>query len=399
MTTRAPSGRSFEDLLLDELLAVQEDLQRAEAKPEKRLLSRTVGAHLRLSPRAGPGFGPPPRRSAPRGRWRAVVVVAGLSAVIVAAALVMANLPSSGQRVTIRPAAQGTLAPGTIIVAQQGGTVCTYGADAAGDAAPQTTISSGMTEPMTLAFDHSGDLWVADENSNKLLEFTKAVLAKPNPKPSVTISPGVNVLNPYGMAFDRAGDLWLVNNGFGTVLEFTRAQLARSGSPAPVKTISGSYFNSPVGAAFDSSGDLWVANTNRLVEFDPKELAKAHPSPSLTISANGSSIDGANPVHFDHSGNLWVGDWNNDSIVEFKKSQLAKSGDPVPAVTISGHSISGPYMAFDPAGDMWVSNWGNSTMVEFAKSQLAHSGDPVPVRTVSGPKTQMGSPTYLLVEP
>jgi hypothetical protein len=75
------------------------------------------------------------------------------------------------------------------------------------------------------------------------------------------------------------------------------------------------------------------------------------------------------------------------------------SGDPVPAVTISGDSISGPYMAFDPAGDMWVPNWSSSTMVEFAKSQLARSGDPVPVRTVSGEKTEMGSPTYLLVEP
>ena len=138
-----------------------------------------------------------------------------------------------GQSVTIRPAAQGGLPPGTVVVAEGGGGVDTYAPGSGGDAVPGGSFTNAaLPSPVTLAFDPSGDLWVADASTSNLVEFAKAELAKPNPAASVIISPPSEG-NPFGMAFDQAGDLWVVNNSGGDIIEFTHSQLARSGSPAP----------------------------------------------------------------------------------------------------------------------------------------------------------------------
>ena len=148
-----------------------------------------------------------------------------------------------------------------------------------------------------------------------------------------------------------------------------------------------------------------------MVEFSKAELAKPDPAPTVTLASYRGSLNYPTAIVFDASGNLWVGDWNTENysaatlgrLVEFTKSQLAKSGDPAPTVSISpdrsGQSIEGPLLAFDPAGDLWNANYYNNRVVEFAKGQLAKSGDPTPVRTIAGPKTGLNSPTYILVEP
>jgi sugar lactone lactonase YvrE len=416
MKMRTPSGRSFEDALLAELLAVHGELQRARSTPQRRAPSREAGRRHRVLGRLRPGDGPGGTGSGPKERWRAVVVVAGLAAAIVVGALVVGSLRSAGQRVTIRPAAQSSLPPGTVLVSQGGttyarsrpgtsvrglGAVTAYAPAVAGNAEPVANFTKGMRGPVTLAFSPSGDLWVANSNGS-LLEFTRADLTKSNPSPNVTISGPVGVLHPYGLAFDPSGDLWVVNSRAGTVIEYTRAQLAKSGSRTPHTTISASYLHSPVGAAFDSSGDLWVANTNFLVEFNEHELAKPNPAPSVTISS--ASLDAPNPITFDASGDLWAANWTNHRLVEFTKRQLAKSGAPVAAVSISpvsfqgNTSIDGPdALAVDASGDLWVDNYSNNTVVEFAKDQLAKSGSPVPVRTMAGPKTRMNHPTFVVI--
>ena len=413
-TPGAPSPESFEDALLAELLAVHEELQRARPRLSSPKGARPEPRMSRHYPRrrARAGVAPPGSGSGVKTGRRVVLGVLAISAVIVPGAVALTNLRNPGQRVTIRPATQGGLPSGTVVVAEQGGGVGTYGPGSAGDAVPGGTFINAMNSPVTLAFDPSGDLWVANAGSNNLVEFAKAELAKPDPLASVIISPP-SAGNLFGMAFDRAGDLWVVNNLSNDVVEFTHSQLLRSGSPTPHATISSKYFNYPGGDVFDSSGDLWVANasSNNVVEFSKAELAKPDPAPTVTLASYRGSLNYPTAIVFDASGNLWVGDWNTENysaatlgrLVEFTKSQLAKSGDPAPTVSISpdrsGQSIEGPLLAFDPAGDLWNANYYNNRVVEFAKGQLAKSGDPTPVRTIAGPKTGLNSPTYILVEP
>jgi sugar lactone lactonase YvrE len=437
MTTHAPSQRSFEDALLAELLAVQGELlregtkppQRAGAGTEKRAVPREGGPRRRLPGRPGRGYG----RGGTGERWRAIVAVAGLCAAIVAAALVVANLRAAGQRITIRPAAQGALPAGTILVAQGGttyaqnvgnngccyvnqpyegtsvralGAVTAYAAAATGNAAPVATFTKEVRGPATMAFSPSGDLWVADD-TGRLVEFTRAQLTKANPSPSVTISLPIPLVHAWGLAFDHAGDLWVVNST-GGAFEYTRAQLARSGFPTPHTTILQQYLNSPVGAAFDPSGDLWVANApDLLFEFSPHDLAGSNPTPSVRISS--ASLDNPYSVVSDASGDLWVGNSSNPEVAEFTRSQLAKSGHIAAHVVISPTSrdqLSGwpSGLAVDSSGNLWVDvsdvgNNGRPGVVELAKDQLAKSGSPVPARVIAGTKTRMNFPNSLVLIP
>ena len=106
-----------------------------------------------------------------------------------------------------------------------------------------------------------------------------------------------------------------------------------TGNVRPVLVITNGIMG-PSGLIFDSSGDLWVANNsnyNNVVEYSKAERTRASPAPTVTISQSGS---GAMGLAFDSSGDLWVTK-NNFTVVEFTKAQLAKSGSPVPQVTIS----------------------------------------------------------------
>jgi ligand-binding sensor domain-containing protein len=319
----------------------------------------------------------------------------------------------------------GPFAPGSVVVSQGGtifggtntgsgvelnGDVDVYPPHANGDVAPESSFTNGSFGPTTMAFDPSGNLWVANENTSDLFELTKGQLAMPNPVPAVTIFAESGALaNPFGMAFDPSGNLWVVSNAWSKVYEYTKSQLASSAAPTPAATIS-DFPVAPLSDAFDASGDLWVSTDTSVVEFSKADLTTTDPAPTVTISSSG----GAQLV-FDSSGDLWIvtgggpycfGTPCTNEVLEFTKGQLSTSGSPTPAVTISSTkagptgSIYGPYsLAFTSSGDLWVENFDGNTIVEFGKQQLSTSGSPTPVRTIVGPDTGMNSPSYVVIEP
>jgi sugar lactone lactonase YvrE len=339
-----------------------------------------------------------------------------------ASAVLVAPTAASAAHSGARP-----FAPGSVVVTQGGtifggtnagrgvelnGDVDAYAPNSGGDVAPQASFTHGTYGPTTMVFDPSGDLWVANENTSDLVEFTKAQLAMHNPVPAVTIFAEAGALaDPFGMAFDSSGNLWVVSNTWSRVYEYTKSQLASSGGPTPEATIS-DFPSSPIfGVAFDASGDLWVSTVNSVVEFSKAELATADPTPTVTISSSG----GAQLV-FDSRGDLWMvtgggpdcfGTPCTNEVVELTKAELSTSGSPTPAVTISSTdpgsssgSLYGPYsLAFTCAGDLWVENFNNNTTVEFDKDQLSASGSPVPARTIAGKRSGMNFPSYVVIAP
>ncbi|MGP8205075.1 MAG: hypothetical protein ACLQVK_03280 [Acidimicrobiales bacterium] len=374
--------------------------------------------------------GAPSSSRGPSARFHAAKRLVRKRGVRTAALCALVGLASSGpiapSEAFATPSGVGPFAPGSVVVSQGGtifggtntgtglelnGDVDVYPPGPSGDGAPEASFTNGMYGPTTMVFDASGDLWVANENTSDLFELTKAQLGTPDPVPAVTIFAGSGALaNPFGMAFDRSGDLWVVSNAGGKVYEYTKSQLARSGGPTPQTTLS-DFPSTPIfGVAFDASGDLWVSTVKSVVEFSKAELAKAHPTPTVTISSTG----GAQLV-FDASGDLWTvtgggpdcfGTPCTNEVVELTKAQLATSGSPRPAVVISSTksgaagSLYGPYsLAFTPSGDLWVENFNNNTTVEYGTDQLSKSASPTPVRTIAGPASGMNFPSYVVIAP
>ncbi|HUE09057.1 MAG TPA: hypothetical protein VMP41_16655 [Acidimicrobiales bacterium] len=262
-------------------------------------------------------------------------------------------------------------------------------------------------------FDAAGDLWVANFN-NTIVEYAKSTLAQSgNPVPAVVLTSdgSSSISGPSGLVFDASGDLWATNGGpgSGSVVEFTRSQLTASGSPTPAVTISsnGTNVDSPYGLAFDTTGNLWVSNYsgNTVVKFAANQLGTSGattPAVILTMPGSGLTACGPNGSAFDASGNLWVPCYKQNQVLEIAKSSLGSTGTPSPAVTLSstGNSLNQPeYATFDGSGDLWIvnSNTGTSTVVEFKADNLTSSGSPVPDVTLS--PTGVGTPTASLASP
>ena len=98
--------------------------------------------------------------------------------------------------------------------------------------------SASVTNPVALALDASGDLFVATSNSNTVLEYAPPYTSGP----IATITDGMQ--RPDGLAFDASGNLWVAMNANSTVLEY-----APPFTGAPIASISNGL-NSPTELTF-----------------------------------------------------------------------------------------------------------------------------------------------------
>jgi secreted PhoX family phosphatase len=257
--------------------------------------------------------------------------------------------------------------------------VTSYAQSDNGNAIPKVSISADIMSPQGIAFDSSGDLWVA--NVGSVVEFAKSELTTASAKPRIVIS---STDTFAGLAFDPFGDLWVDGYGNNTVVEYAKSQLTKSGSPTPKLTISGSDLSSPFGLTFDHSGDLWVGNEGSgvVIEYAKSQLTKSgSPTPKAKFSPGG-----AEAVAFDSSGNLWVA------------TGMAEAS-PTEGATLSG-SFGEPHgVAFDSAGDLWVADYTLEMVVEFTKTKPGATLSLKPRRTIIGASTKLQGPLVLAVEP
>jgi streptogramin lyase len=102
------------------------------------------------------------------------------------------------------------------------------------------------------------------------------------------------IASPLGLAFDSSGNVWVASsNG---VSEFTRQGIAVSSTPFTVGGIS-----KPLAIAVDGLGQIWVANTAGTVSVLSNTGAAV--SPSTGYSGPGSKPAG---IAIDISGSVWI---------------------------------------------------------------------------------------------
>ncbi len=219
----------------------------------------------------------------------------------------------------------------------------------------QRPPSNGLAAPLDLKFDSAGDLWVTDRVDSRIVEYVPPFIDGASPSVVIgqrflntsvasTTQSGLN--GPEAIAFDSAGNLWVTDENNNRVLEFGVASLKSNGPNAEVEigqpagpgqflanssALTASGFNAPVGLAFDSSGDLLVSDraNNRILGFKPPfsdgmsasfEIGQPEGPSQFTTNVFSLSQDSVqNPlgVSFDHLGNLWVADQANDRVLEF----------------------------------------------------------------------------------
>ena len=256
--------------------------------------------------------------------------------------------------------------------------------------------------------------------------------------------------NPIAVALDSAGDLFIVdssNNRIQEVAAASGSQYGQSMTADDIYTVAGSssgalghsgdggaatsaLLSAPGGVYVDSSGDIFIADSANNRVQDVAAASGTQWGQSMTAndvytvagSSSGSSGDsgdgGRRPLRFsnptavieDSAGNLYVADSSNNRVQEVAAATGTQWGQSVTAdeiYTIAGSSsgtsgtsgdggpatsalLSTPTgLAFDSAGDLYIADRGNNRVQEVAASrgsdwQWGQSVAPDSIYTVAG---------------
>jgi sugar lactone lactonase YvrE len=192
---------------------------------------------------------------------------------------------------------------------------------APGGATAGTFSSGGFGEPEGIAFDNSGNLFVADSLNGVIDKITSGGVETP-------FASGLN--NPDELAFNAAGDLFEDDHS-GSINEFT---------PAGVKTSFATGLIAPAGLAFNTTGDLFAEDSGN---GDIYEYTQAG---TRTTFATGL----INPVGlaFSLSGNLFAS-FNVDGATDI--DEFTPTGAKIPF--FSGIPSLAGQLAFNRAGDLF----------------------------------------------
>jgi len=213
------------------------------------------------------------------------------------------------------------------------------------------TVGSGFNHPQGLAVDGSGDVFVADYFNSAVKEIV-AVNGVVSTSSTVT-TVGSGFFTPAGVAVDGSGDVFVADTGGGYGNDVVYEIVAVNGvvnSGSTVKSV-GSGFGAPAGVAVDGSGDVFVANEGGVVN----EIVAVNGvvSSGSTVITVGSGFSYPFGVAVDASGDVFVADANNRSVKEI----VAVNG--VVSSTSTVYSLGGSYtypygVAVDGSGHVFV---------------------------------------------
>lgn len=272
------------------------------------------------------------------------------------------------------------------------------------DSARYTATQNAFNSPNGMAFDNKGDLWVADSGNNRMLEFrppfadymnASLVIGQPDFGGSWSNVSQNGFFNPLSVAFDSKGNMWVADCFSTRVLAFMQpfhngmnASLV-IGQPDFTSYSPSSDTRSmfqPNSLGLDRSDNLWVVDTsnNRVLEYDPPffdGMPAALVIGQSDFTGHGEGI-GPNsfflPVSlsFDKQGDLWIYDENN-RVLDFKPPfhngmnasiVIGQKNFTSNDFGLSQNRIGrGPdYITFDNNDNLWVSENGNNRILEFS---------------------------------
>jgi DNA-binding beta-propeller fold protein YncE len=206
---------------------------------------------------------------------------------------------------------------------------------------PATVFANtGLDNPMGLAFDRNGNLFVANAGiSNSIMKFA--------PDGTGTVFTTTGLDNPRGLAFDSSGYLYAANASGNSIWKY-----APDGTAS---VFASTGLLNPQGLAFDSVGNLYVVNAGSgggagIRKIAPDGTGTTLYSFDFNTSTSGIAIDAAN--------NLYVAKQNGNTIEKFTPGGV----DTVFADT----GLAGPLgLCFDSSGVLYAANFSGNNISTF----------------------------------
>jgi NHL repeat len=165
-----------------------------------------------------------------------------------------------------------------------------------------TTTAGALCQPQGVAVDAARNLFIADTNNHRVLEFDGGAISPFNVAPTLVVGqtdftlkacvnapPTANTLcKPAGVAVDASDNLYVLDQTNQRVLEYNNPLTTHAAQPS-AQLVFG-------------QGNSFITNF-------------CDGANSVTINA--STLCGLHAIALDASGNLWVSDSNNSRVLEF----------------------------------------------------------------------------------
>lgn len=205
-----------------------------------------------------------------------------------------------------------------------------------------TAVNTGdftLSEPMAVATDAAGNLYIADYSKPYLVKVTSNGVA-------TSLTGGFTLANASGLAVDKDGNIYVADKSNNRVVEITA-----SGNGIVINTGS-LELSSPEGVAVDTSGNIYIADT-----FNNRVVQVAANGGASVVSTGELSLGRAGGVAVDAAGDLYISDMSNGNILE-----VPATGSPfyVDLQKLPHSDITG--IAVDSYGDLFFTDYSSKTL-------------------------------------
>ncbi len=256
-----------------------------------------------------------------------------------------------------------------------------------GDGGPAT--SAQLSGPNGIALDKAGNLYIADTDNHRVRKVsppgvistiagngTGGYSGDGGPATSAELS------YPAGVAVDSAGNVYIADEDNNRIRRVTQSGVigtfagnGTQGSSGDGGPGAGAELNEPFGVAVDSAGNLYIADTfnSRIRKVTPSGVMVALAgSGTVGFSGDGGPADDAElafpwAVAVDAGGNLYIADTFNNRVRKVTPSGVITtvagdgiqgySGDEGPAARSELYTPCG--VAVNAAGNLYLADYSN----------------------------------------
>lgn len=224
-----------------------------------------------------------------------------------------------------------------------------------------TATSAEMFSPSGLAFDSSGNLYIADTGNHVIREVstsgTISTIAGDNtggytgdggPATSAELE------SPAGVAVDSSGNVYIADSGNNVIREITGGNINTIVGGTP-----GQELNDPETVLVDSSGNLYITDQNgyRVVKYSNGTLTVLAGNGFAGYSgdygpATDAELDEPSAIALDSQGYLYICDTDNSVI---RKVSPGGTIATIAGTTVNGYPASGYYGDGGPASEALLS--------------------------------------------
>ena len=210
----------------------------------------------------------------------------------------------------------------------------------------QSTVGTGLNDPRAVAVDGGGNVFIADAGSNHVFKLPWNGSSYGT---QTTVGSGLSV--PSGVVVDGIGNVYIADEGHDRVVK-----VPWTGNSYGAQTTVGSGLDAPYGVAVDGTGDVFIADTtNKRVVKEPWTGSSYG-----TQSTVGSGLSLPHAVGLDGAGDVYIADFGNSTVVK-----VPWTGSSYGTQTTVGSGLASPAgIALDQRGNIYIGDSANNRIVQ-----------------------------------